>query len=893
MEFTEFFRRATGREGGVPYDYQRVVAVEGLPDVIDVPTGAGKTLTAVGSWLYRRRFHPDLDVRAATPRRLVYALPMRVLVESVTDEVTEMLRRLGLADEVQVLQLMGGSPRSNDINAWRVSLDRDAVVVGTVDQIVSRQLMRGYGVSRRTYPIDFALVTNGAHVVVDEIQLAGQATSTVRQIAAFQAERDNGTARFPTAETTGLTCMSATAEVAYLDTVDNPFPAEGCRIVRLTEADRHGPLAMRLTGTRRVNKLSVSGEREVAAEAVTAHRSGTLTLVVVNRVDEAVGIYRDVVKQVASMGDSAPRVQLVHSRFRGRERAALNVSLRRLTGEKGRAAMEGTPGVIIVATQAVEAGVDIDAATLITEVAPWASVCQRAGRCNRAGLFGSGEDTTACLLWFDAVKPGPYDKDDLTAAGDALSAMEGRVVTSEDLLGAAVATKPDLLTVLRAPTMRQLFDTSPDLAGGDIDVSRYVRPDEDADIQVAWIDPSAVESVPSAQWEVPLVRPDAEWRVSVPLGALRKLLNRNDHPRAWVWDRFTDRWVRATARSDFRPQDLVLLDRGAGGYDEETGYDHTIKKAVATIDADPGDSDGENRDGESEADSPTDAGADEAGSDLGSITDDWQRLDEHLGRARAEAQRVVEALGIGRVAFDDGVAAAVVAAVFTHDLGKAFPGWQKGLRQIGTDSDGRRVFGEKPPEGLLAKAPGRRDDPAEPGGTSKARAGRRRLTVDAEPLDEAGGGSTRAPMRAQSRRRQFRHELVSVLYLRSAEGRELLGRLGVPADRFPLVDYLVGAHHGVLRVTPRDPVSDGRDGASLLGVVHREWLPGIDLGELSLPGVPADLSVFAGGGDSWGLAVADLLEEFGPFRLAYLETVVRMSDWLASGSDPFGGRSSS
>ena len=43
---------------------------------------------------------------------------------------------------------------------------------------------------------------------------------------------------------------------------------------------------------------------------------------------------------------------------------------------------------VIVATQVVEAGVDVSARTLVTELAPWSSLVQRFGRCARYG--GSG-----------------------------------------------------------------------------------------------------------------------------------------------------------------------------------------------------------------------------------------------------------------------------------------------------------------------------------------------------------------------------------------------------------------------------------------------------------------------------------------------------------------------
>lgn len=865
MEYSEFFARATGRDGAEPYDYQRRIALDGLPDVIEVPTGAGKTLAAAGGWLYRRFFHPDATVREATPRRLVYALPMRVLVESVTSELREVCQRLELDGDVAIVQLMGGGASGDVVSAWRQAMDRPSIVVGTVDQIVSGQLMRRYGTGRRTYPIDFALLTNGAHVVVDEIQLAGQATSTSRQLAAFQR-------RYATSEPVGLTCMSATIEPAYLDTVDHPYDPVASRVIQLSEQDERGPLATRLRGSRRVVELSqASTDADVATRAAELHRSGTLTLVIANRVDEAVAIRQTLQKRLK--GADAPEVLLVHSRFRGVERERLNAELRSLTGERGRERLGGTPGCIVVATQAVEAGVDLDATTLITEVAPWPSLCQRAGRCNRAGLNGQGDATTASIHWFARSTSLPYDAADLTASVNALRSLEGATVTSRELLAAGPDVTPDPLTILRRPTFDQLFDTAADLSGGDIDVSRYIRSDNDRDVQLAWVDAfdGSKEERRFVLDSPDFTRPDARWRVSVSLSTVKEFLKQPRRPAVWIYDTFRRRWVRVGAVDvdRLRPQDLLLVDRDAGGYDPVLGFARTETSRVDPIDTDSNAGAGSAR--HLDGSSGTDNAADEAGTDPASFLDgEWQLLADHLAEARAAAEVLVNALGMAADGIDEGVRAAVLAAVHVHDLGKSFIGWQEGLKAAGAFEEAPTII-----EGLLAKAPKPRD--------SAVRG--RRLTVRATPLGQDRKPLDQCEMGGRPLlRRTFRHELVSVLLLRGRGGRLLLGRLGVPPERFALVDYLVAAHHGVLRVTPRDPGSDGRDGSSVLGVVDGEWIARVDLGELSVPGVTADLSLFRGGPGSWGTAVGALLDEFGPFRLAYLEAVVRMADWRASSS---------
>ncbi len=94
MDYKNFFQRATGND---PFPFQkRMAEEEELPQLLDIPTGCGKTAAIVIAWLWRWRFGngvigedgkevPAEDVRKNTPRRLVYCLPMRVLVEQTRE----------------------------------------------------------------------------------------------------------------------------------------------------------------------------------------------------------------------------------------------------------------------------------------------------------------------------------------------------------------------------------------------------------------------------------------------------------------------------------------------------------------------------------------------------------------------------------------------------------------------------------------------------------------------------------------------------------------------------------------------------------------------------------------------------------------------------------------
>src|SRR4029077_19003029 len=81
VRFNEFFQRCTGVP---PYGFQQAFAEAAtLPDLLEAPTGSGKTATAVLGWLWRR-LHGTAAQRAEAGRRLVFCLPMRTLVEQTS-----------------------------------------------------------------------------------------------------------------------------------------------------------------------------------------------------------------------------------------------------------------------------------------------------------------------------------------------------------------------------------------------------------------------------------------------------------------------------------------------------------------------------------------------------------------------------------------------------------------------------------------------------------------------------------------------------------------------------------------------------------------------------------------------------------------------------------------
>lgn len=119
QDFESFFERATGHR---PYGYQARIARDGLPCVVRVPTGAGKT-GVILAWLWRRLHGPH---PAGTPRRLVYALPQRSPIDHVSGSIRRWLGNLELADEVAVHASAGARRDKRDpANARPAGVDAD------------------------------------------------------------------------------------------------------------------------------------------------------------------------------------------------------------------------------------------------------------------------------------------------------------------------------------------------------------------------------------------------------------------------------------------------------------------------------------------------------------------------------------------------------------------------------------------------------------------------------------------------------------------------------------------------------------------------------------------------------------------------------------------------
>lgn len=880
-----FFERATEE---VPYPYQVSLTTAPIESrLIHVPTGCGKTAAVILSWLWQRKINP-----ARTPRRLAYCLPMRVLVEQTRDNAIRWLHNLEqLGGEVTfdpplkpgqhatphdrvrkyaprtndpgnvaVYVLMGGE----DEDDWDIHPECDAIIIGTQDMLMSRALNRGYAASRARWPMQFGLLHTDCLWVFDEIQLMGAGLATTTQLEGF---------RWCVGGKDGHGCrsvwMSATMQRDWLKTVDFKERVDSLPQLELSAEDHKNDEVKQRWEAKKPRKKAqaVMGETEALAEEVRrAHRPGARTIVVVNTVRRACELF-DALKapsgvaaetgkktrgrkrsqsseQAVKAEGPSPKIVLLHSRFRPGDRTAhVDEAL----------ADPPQEGTIVVSTQVIEAGVDVSATTLFTELAPWASLVQRFGRCNRRG----GDDA-AQVFWIDLPTKKsdaealvhPYRLNDLRESGKQLKTLKD--VGPRSLPN--VELRFEHSHVIRRKDLIDLFDTTPDLAGNDIDIDRFVREVEDSDVRVFWRDYG--ETPNERDGKEAEGGPRREELCPAPIGSdknpgFREFAKRHKG-EIWRWNFLDKKWEPVNANKT-APGQVFLVHAEAGGYTASRGWDQNSQNRVEPVPPPKG----------TKGDAP-DANEDERLSRIGI----WQTIAEHTNEVCREMDTILAALAAPKAE-----AAALRTAARWHDWGKAHHVFQNAIDDgQPVERRGKQITRRQRPEEyrgcrLIAKAPGKK-------------------WVNGQFVDT--GFWRKYDWLPTEGRRHFRHELASALAV-------LLPNVLIGEVERGLVAYLIAAHHGKVRLSIRSLPNEFRpDGGRRFarGIWGGDKLPATDLGGgVTAPAVtlslePMELGLCAeepfDGHPSWAERMIRLRDTLGPFRLAYLEALLRAADMRAS-----------
>lgn len=891
--FGDWFERFTGHR---PHGWQERLAMSPLDTrLIRVPTGLGKTAGVIGAWAWNRLDRSD----RSWPRRLAFCLPMRVLVEQTAGCVREWLDRAGLlwdgkADshrgKVGVHELMGGV----SADEWHLHPEECAILIGTQDMLLSRALNRGYGSARARWPMEFAQLHQDCLWVLDEVQLMDVGLATSVQLQAF---REGEAERSPLPAHAWW--MSATLQEDWLRTcVDFAGRVNALPRLEMAVSERSGPL---WKVKKSVEVVGVPAARDPDHErwaelVLEAHRetSSGITLAVANTVRSATALH-SALKGIAIEGID---LRLVHSRFRGLERARWRGTF------LSREACEPKANRIIVATQVVEAGVDISADALVTEVAPWPSLVQRFGRCARYG--GSGrivvvdrfhDRTSAAALKArteeeraarrreeDARTSRPYGHEECSAALTAARRLEAADPRTLERFEADLKPKErsrlypyEPAHVLTRREFDDLFDTGPDLTGADLDVSRFIRSGDERDVQVWWW--RVPEDGPS-----PTLQPPRDALCPVPFLEARRWLAPQGGAvggrlRAWVWDYLDDEWRELRSR-DVYPGQIILVDLAEGGYDPEVGF--TGERAARGATEIPL---------EESAPAPVALLADLAQDQDDLSVAAFKTIGTHGAEAAAMATALAAELGL-----EKRVHRVLHLAGRTHDLGKAHPVFRCAIRDA-SPFGGRQDLAKAPADRWhswkqayaapgCGKRPGFRHELASTLALfellRRARPDHPALIGEHGALLEAAGVSV-APPAEQDRM------AVSGFIAELCE---------LDAASFDLVAWLVCTHHGKVRATwqatplDQDFADDDGRGPPLRGVRDGDTLAATGLADgggaittlppLTLHLDPAAIGLSPRYGPSWIDRVARLHQRWGPFTLAYFEVLLRVADVRAS-----------
>ncbi|MCY3849253.1 MAG: type I-U CRISPR-associated helicase/endonuclease Cas3 [Acidimicrobiaceae bacterium] len=407
-DFDSFFQAVHGH---APYPWQsrltRQVLNDGKwPDVIDLPTGTGKTSvldTAIFALAARPRVFP---------RRVVFVIDRRIVVDQVYERAEQIRDAIGGATEgilldikerlkdltnareaLGIAALRGGIPLDGE---WFRRPDQPWVMVSTVDQFGSRLLFRGYGVSERMRSVHAGLAGNDCLVILDEVHLSHAFASTLREVSS------NGDIPGLCSVGGGLPHRFQVVEMSA-----TPTRESGARFsLRSQDLEASEKLKQIAEAPKRATLVEVPGTRD-------AHETAPKTVlnlvkkelwddemsvgVIVNRVRTA----REVHAALQKKGIAA---HLVTGRMRPIDKTEVLEKISECV-DPDRDSPQSEP-TVIVATQAIEVGADFSFDALITEAAPIDSLQQRLGRLDRRGALAARRLGIGSSRW---VQPALVD----------------------------------------------------------------------------------------------------------------------------------------------------------------------------------------------------------------------------------------------------------------------------------------------------------------------------------------------------------------------------------------------------------------------------------------------------------------------------------------------------
>jgi CRISPR-associated endonuclease/helicase Cas3 len=353
-----------------------------IPPALDIPTGLGKT-AVMAIWLVARA------CRAPLPRRLVYVVDRRAVVDQATDVALGlralvdgdpgMRKALGLRDD-QSLAISTLRGQYIDNREWLEDPAAPAIIVGTVDMVGSRLLFEGYGVSRKMRPYHAGLMGADTLVVLDEAHLVPPFEHLLRSVATEPALRFSDERCRKCVPPFRLLALSATGRT------------RGDDLVGLTKEDsKHEVVKRRLNAKKSLRIEALEGETKLEdalvkhAWKVTDDGQKAVRVLVYSDSREVARKANEAVEKLAKGDKKAGKPTEL---FVGGRRVMEREGAKKWLESRGFIAgstVERSGPVFLFATSAGEVGVDLDADHMVCDLVAWERMVQRLGRVNRRG----------------------------------------------------------------------------------------------------------------------------------------------------------------------------------------------------------------------------------------------------------------------------------------------------------------------------------------------------------------------------------------------------------------------------------------------------------------------------------------------------------------------------
>lgn len=491
--YSDFFKTATGF---LPYRYQVKIGEEGYPEVLKAETGSGKTAAITIPWLWKHATNKEETTR------LLVVEPMRTLTEQVSKEIIKWVKNSGL--EIPVHVIMGGEVTED----WRLKPNIPQILVGTVDMLLSRGLGFGYGIPRRQTNVDFGLLNYDTRWVYDEVQLLGPANETSAWLHFNRSEE------FKCYTTWTSATISKEQYAKWLKReptyLESDVKNEDERLKKKAEAEK---------------LISKTSFEESIEEAINFQGFG---LFVCNTVKKSLEAYEFIKKHKSN-------VVLINSRFRPLDRAkAIDEMFKIATSGNG----------IVVSTQVIEAGIDLDSDIMWTQLCPWSSFVQRTGRVNRNGV------KKGIVKYFDDDLISPYSKEEIDETEKKLELLPSPATPANMTFN----TEPESRTHWSQLDKYFISDAS----GSTSNLSQYIR-SKNRNVNVLWRE---VDNQKTKTY------PHRNELLSIDIRSLKNYIEGTDN-NILEWNETEEEFL---AFNSFKPNSLYLLSSEDGGYTPEKGW---------------------------------------------------------------------------------------------------------------------------------------------------------------------------------------------------------------------------------------------------------------------------------------------------------------------------------